>query len=307
MSKWDTIFKTGTHTDSKGHTRAWTQADLEKLATNLDRDVPVVIRHPTDQTQAAEFGKIADIARIGDRLVVRYKDVPETLKKAVSEGLKLAKSVSIDPLKMKIRHVGLLGADQPPAIDGLGTVNFSAADSKDTGGSSLLTYTFNQASKEETVDPKDKEIKELKDKIKTMKAGKETETLQGELDQAKADLKTEQDAHNATKDEFSKYKQDREDEALVSRVDALAESGRILPAEKDKTLAFAKAMADDNATMEFAKADGTKETVTPRENYLRDLETRKEDHHGLLTEFAKDGSGPDRTDTGDFTDINSYA
>jgi len=57
--------------------------------------------------------------------VAKYADVPEVLKKAVKEGLKLGKSVSIDPVKMTLKHLGLLGAGQNPAVAGLGGVNFS--------------------------------------------------------------------------------------------------------------------------------------------------------------------------------------
>ena len=301
---WDTIFRVGTHTAGNGITQHWDRQALDRLAANLDPDVPVVIHHPADQTQAAEFGKIAEICRIGDRLVAKYKDVPETLKKAVSEGLRLAKSVSIDPATMKIKHLGLLGADQPPAVDGLGSVNFSAVDKADTGGQGLLTYTLNH-NKEGEVDPKDKEIQELKDKIKTLETGKQKEKLQGELDQAQKDLKTEQDAHQATREEFSKFKNDQETRALEARVDALAESGRILPADKEKTLAYAQALPGEKKTMDFS-ADGKTEKVSPRESYLRELEARQPDRHGLLSEFAQgSGAGRDQEESLDLSGLTT--
>ncbi|WP_156968146.1 hypothetical protein [Desulfobacter vibrioformis] len=307
---WDLIFKAGTHTSSNGQTRDWTAKDLDALAANTGGNAPIVIRHPQKHAQAFEFGKIASLKRFGDELRAQYRDVPEILSMAVKEGLNLAKSVSIDPVKMVIRHVGLLGAGQEPAVEGLGPVNFEADDGSGEG-ETLLTYMINQINfeKEGTMDPKDKEIQGLKDKVKALEAGNETKALQGKAGQAQADLKKEQDAHEATKQEFEKFKQDQADKALEARVDALAESGRIKPAEKAKVLSFAKAMADADATMEFCAPDGKKETVTPRENYLRDLEALDPDKDGLLNEFAKpDHAGPAHGNDQDvFKDINNYA
>ncbi|WP_321495624.1 hypothetical protein [uncultured Desulfobacter sp.] len=304
---WDTIFKAGTHTSSNGQIRDWTTGDLDRLVTNTGEDAPIVIRHPKDQAQAVEFGKIARLRRFGTLLQAQYRDVPEILNAAVKEGLRLAKSVSIDPAKMIIRHVGLLGAGQDPAVDGLGPANFTA----ENGDDSLVTYTINQINfeKEDPMDPKDKEIQELKDKVKALETGNEAKALQDSLNHAKSDLETEKTAHEATKQEFETYKKDQADKALSARVDALAETGRILPADKAKTLAFAKAMGDGEATMEFSAPDGTKENITPRENYLRDLEARDPDNAGLLSEFAKPGTagGTGAVDHDVFKDINSFA
>ena len=310
QDKWDSIFAAGIQTSSTGKTRNWTEAELDQLVANTGDDSPIVIRHPQDQSKSFNFGKIARLRRAGGILQAQYRDVPEILRIAVKEGLSLAKSVSIDPVKMKIRHVGLLGAGQDPAVEGLGAVSFSADHESGNEGEALLTYLMTQTNfeKEDIVDPKDKKIQELESKIKNLEAGKETEKLQGELDAANHALKTEKDAHDATKAEFAQFKQEQKDQDLQDRVDALADSGRILPAEKEKVLSFAKAMATDEATMEFTAPDGKKETVTPRENYLRDLEARDQDSAGLLSEFAKpDNAGPG-ADTGeDFKDINDYA
>lgn len=303
---WDTIFRTGTHTSSNGATRSWTEGELDLLVKNTGDDAPIVIRHPRDQAKAVNFGKIARLRRIGGLLQAQYADVPEILSTAVKEGLKLAKSVSIDPAKMIVRHVGLLGAGQDPAVEGLGSANFTV----ENGDDSLVTYTINQINfeKEDPMDPKDKEIQELKDKLKALETGKETDKRQAELDEANLALKTEKDAHEKTRQEYEKYKAGQVEKDLQTRVDALAESGRILPAEKDKVIGFAKAMADDKATMDFTAPDGKKETVTPRENYLRDLEARQPDSSGLLSEFAKRSPAGGGAYPGeDFKDINNFA
>lgn len=301
---WDTIFSAGTHESGNGQTREWTANDLDKLVKNTGKDSPIVIHHPIDQDKAYHFGKIRELRRLGNLLQARYKDVPEILQKAVDEGLKLAKSVSIDPDKMVVRHVGLLGAGQEPMIKDLGAFNFADDQSK-----SLLTYMFSQPkTKEGSMDPKDKKIQDLETEIKTLKAGKQTDKLQQKLDHAESELAKEKKAHNTTKEEFASFKDEQTKNALTARIDALADSGRIKPAEKDKVLGFAKAMDNADASMEFAAPDGTKEKVTPQEHYLRDLEARPENKDGLLAEFASSNhAGPASEDGDAFEDINKYA
>lgn len=304
---WDTIFRAGTWTSSSGKTKNWTAQDLDRLyEANKGETPPIVMLHPKDQDKAMNFGKIAVLRRTGEKLQAQYADVPEILKLAVKEGLKLAKSISVDPVTMKIRHIGLLGAGQEPAVDGLGAANFSA----ETGGEALLTYMYDPTTtnKEGQMDPKDQKIKELEGKIKTLEADTESKKLQEDLNHAQDALKKEKDAHQETKDEFSRYKSDQADKALEARVDALADTLRIKPEEKAKTLAYAKAMDADGETMEFSKADGTREKVSPRENYLRDLEARQPDPDGILDEFAT----PDKASAGKKEDavpedINDYA
>lgn len=315
MAHWDPIFKAGTHTSSTGATREWSVNDLDDLVRNTVDNPPIVIHHPADQEKSFNFGKISRLKRIGKELMAQYHEVPEILSMAVKEGLKLAKSVSIDPEAMKIRHVGLLGAGQPPAVDGLGAFSFSTGQddsANNNEGDPLLTYMFNQleSNKEGTVDPKDLKIKELEEKIKGLETDKTTEKIQADLAHAKEELRQEKEKHETVKTEFSKFKQDQEDEKLKSRVDALSASGRIKPADKEKTLAFARALPDESKTMEFSAPDGKSETVTPREMYMRDLEARQSDQAGLLSEFARS----DRVDHSkgaedqDWSkDINSFA
>lgn len=334
---WDPIFKAGTHTSSRGQTRNWSLDDLDALAKNTDIEPPVVIHHPEDQDKAVHFGKIARLKRVGDQLVAQYRGVPQILSQAVSEGLRLAKSVSIDPATMKIRHVGLLGADQPPAVAGLGPVSFALGTGTGSDGvpmtantdegEPLLTYFFNQQpehdpiqaagadpdtddpGKEGTVDPKDQKIKDLEEKIKTLEADKTVEILKSDLSHAKEALAKAKADHDAVKEEFAKYKQDQEEEKLQKRVIALAESGRIKPADKAKVLGYAKAMsADKESTMEFTAPDGTKEQITPGEQYLRDLEALPENKDGLLSEFASQGRAGKPEENDDWNqNINDFA
>jgi hypothetical protein len=299
---WDTIFKAGKHTSSDGRTRDWTNDDLDKLVKNTTENPDIVIHHPADQDKAHKFGKIDVLRRINDKLQAKYKDVPEILTMAVKEGLRLAKSVSIDPVAMKIRHVGLLGADQPPAVEGLGPASFSASSGDDT-----ITYLYTQTKEEPSVDPKETKIKELENQVQTLTSKLEGSETQKKLDHAQKDLKDEKEAHQKTKDEFSAYKKEREEKALESRVTALVDSGRIEPTDKDDTIAFAKNLPDADATMDFSK-DGKTEKVSPREKYLRGFEAREPKKNSLLSEFASsEHAGRKQSEDIDMKDVNNYA
>lgn len=290
---WDTIFKAGRQTDSKGRERLWTEAELDRLAQSTE--VPLVATHPADEGEAERFGQTAELRRVGSELQARYRDVPEALQQLVKGGLKLAKSVAIDPASMRITHIGLLGAGQPPAVSGLGPITFNETQK--------LIYSFQEGG----MDEKDKRIQELEQQVATLTAEKASGETKAALEHAQAELKKEQDAHAASKAEFAQFRQQAEDKALSDRIDALAATGRIFPADKGKTLIFAKAMEGSQATMTFTKKDGSGEQVSPREMYLRELEARQENHVGLLHEFAAGGEWPESKETVDLSKINNYA
>ncbi len=132
-------------------------------------------------------------------------------------------------------------------------------------------------------------ISELREEIERLKAKLKDDAASKELAGLRKKLEDEQAAHEKTRTEFQKYRNEQEEAALAARVTALAESGRILPAEKEKITSFAKAMDDAATTMEFAKAVGKVEKISPREAWLRELENREPVHKSLTTEFAKDG------------------
>lgn len=291
---WDTIFKAGRQTDSKGRERLWTEAELDQLARSSD--VPLVAIHPKNEQEVEQFGKTAELRRVGNELQARYKDVPEALQSLVRGGLKLAKSVAIDPALMRLTHIGLLGSDQPPAVAGLGPITFNQNEQ---------TIIYHQM--EAGMDEKDKRIQELEQKVAQLEAAKDSSEAQAALEHAKDELKKEQAAHTATKTEFAQFRQQTEDKNLSARIDALAATGRIFPADKDKTLVFVKAMEGSKAVMTFTKKDGTSEQISPREMYLRELEARPENHVGLLNEFAAKGESVASKEQVDLSKINSYA
>lgn len=125
--QWIEVFRTGTHTDSKGVVRTYTEADLDGIATKYDplkHEAPVVVGHPKDNSPA--FGWAEKLERRGEKLVAKLKQVVPEFQKAVSLGLYKKRSISLYP-DGTLRHIGFLGAE-PPAVKALADIGFSESD-----------------------------------------------------------------------------------------------------------------------------------------------------------------------------------
>lgn len=135
MNKWMPIFRTGTHTDSGGNTRTWTEKDLDAIASKYNpehHEAPVVIGHP--QYNAPAYGWVTALKREGQMLYAKLKDLVPAFVDMVRQGMFKKRSISLNE-DGTLRHIGFLGA-VPPAIKGLPDVAFS-----DSGG---LTIEFEE-------------------------------------------------------------------------------------------------------------------------------------------------------------------
>lgn len=124
MEGWLPVFKTGTHTDSNGDTRAWTGEDLAALAASYDpekHEAPVVIGHPQDNAPA--WGWVEALKAEGGVLYAKLKGLVPEFVEAVKRGLYKKRSLSLYP-DMTLRHIGFLGA-VAPAVKGLPDVKFN--------------------------------------------------------------------------------------------------------------------------------------------------------------------------------------
>jgi len=124
MKKWFAIFKTGTHTNSKGQTQEYTPEHLDKIVSNYkpsEYEAPIVVGHPKENGPA--FGWIESLKRIGNVLYAKPKQVVVEFADAVKKGMYKNRSVALNP-DMSLRHVGFLGA-VPPAVKGLGDIEFN--------------------------------------------------------------------------------------------------------------------------------------------------------------------------------------
>ena len=75
---WDTIFKAGTHTNSKGQTREFTVGDLHKIAGTTG-EIPLVVQHPKNIAESETFGSVSRLRVLGDKLQAQYMDpIPGT-------------------------------------------------------------------------------------------------------------------------------------------------------------------------------------------------------------------------------------
>lgn len=118
MKDWIAIFRTGTHTDSNGQTRTWTDADLDNIVSKYNptkHEAPVVIGHP--QNNAPAYGWVESLKREGETLFMKMKDVIPAFADMVRQKMFKKRSISLYT-DGTLRHVGWLGA-APPAVKGL--------------------------------------------------------------------------------------------------------------------------------------------------------------------------------------------
>ncbi|MCD1634482.1 peptidase [Martelella mediterranea] len=131
------IFRTGTHTTSKGETLSFGDADLGAIATGYDPEAhlaPIVVGHPKQDAPA--YGWIKSLKVEGDRLVAEpdqlnpdFAELVRTgaFKKVSAAFYAPASAGNPTPGRYHLRHVGFLGA-QPPAVKGLKPVEFDDGD-----------------------------------------------------------------------------------------------------------------------------------------------------------------------------------
>ena len=127
MNEWFEIFRTGTHTDTNGNTRTWTEEDLDSIINNYQPDqyeAPIVIGHPA--TDAPAFGWIEKLERVGDKLLAKAKQLVPEFVDLVRDGLYKKVSIAVTS-NNELRHVGFLGA-AAPAISGLIPAQFCNAE-----------------------------------------------------------------------------------------------------------------------------------------------------------------------------------
>ena len=301
MSNWTAIFKTGTHTDSGGHTRNFTRADLDKVVDSYDpadHEAPLVIGHPKDDAPA--YGWVKKLKRDGEVLLAQFGQVAEEIAQKVSKDRFKKKSMALYP-DGSLRHVGLLGA-MPPAVKGLGDVAFKE-------GEDWREFEFSESTENKGGDMSKELQQALKEKAEAeakVKAAEEAKA-QAEAKFAEADNKAKaaEEAKAKTEAEFAEHKKVQEAEAAKqaaenreAKFSELIAAEKALPGEKDKILAVASALAGAEA---LAFSEGGKETTESAEDVFWQLMEQREGH-GLLGEFAQAPAGNGDSEV-DYTDV----
>ena len=280
--KWIEIARTGTFEDSAGRLRTFTAGGLDAIARSYDparRDAPLTFGHPqTDKAPA--YGWVEKLKSEGGRLYANFSQVPEQVRDLVAKGHYRHVSMSLMPDLVTLRHVALLGAEQP-AIDGLAAVEFA-------DGGDAITVDFAAARGEGdtmTVEELQRQIGQLQGQLEALRAEnaslkKQADSHKQEKDKAEAaKTEAEQKAEKASAD-FAAYRGKIEGERREARVAALVKAGKVKPAEKAGVLDFAARLATQAGTVDFAAPDGRTEKLSMEERYFRDLEARSADERG---------------------------
>jgi hypothetical protein len=131
------IFRSGTHTDSRGRPFTFSDEDLTAIASKYDpalSHAPIVVGHPKEDAPA--YGWVKSVSFRDGRLVVDAEDVEPQFANLVKVGRYRTRSASFYPPQHPnnpipgqyyLRHVGFLGA-APPAVKGLKAVEFCDDD-----------------------------------------------------------------------------------------------------------------------------------------------------------------------------------
>lgn len=293
------IFRTGTWTDSAGNTRTFSQADLEQIRDKYDpavQEAPAVLGHPKDNAPA--YGWAHNLRIKGGRLAADFRQCAEAFVEAVKAGRFKKRSISLRP-DFTLRHVAWLGAALP-AVEGLKDVAFS-------GNADASEYTFSESGQsgpatmeEETMKT---ELEKLTDAVSVLRAdlaaikdGNQAKDFSQRLDriedsakkaveQAEAKAQAADEAKAKAENGLAEFQETQVKKDRIARFEKLVASGKALPADKDKTLAFAEALAKSgDQEMEFSAPDGKTEKVGAEEAYWRDMEAKES--NGLLREFS---------------------
>lgn len=149
---WIEIFRTGSFQDSKGRPFNCDNETISAIertyneATERGYQAPLVKGHPT--TDAPAYGWVERLARRGNKLLAKVKDVAEELAREVADGRYRYVSISLTP-ELLLRHIGLLGA-AAPAVDGLQQVQFNDFEQE--------CYYFTN---ETNLDPENNQVSEI--------------------------------------------------------------------------------------------------------------------------------------------------
>lgn len=296
--KWIEIARTGTFEDSAGRLRTFTARDLDAIARRYDparRDAPLTFGHP-DSDRAPAYGWVEKLKSEGGRLYANFSRVPEQVRDLVAKGHYRHVSMSLMPDLVTLRHVALLGAEQP-AIDGLAAVEFA------DGGDAITVDFATQKEGDTMSEDLQREIGALKERIKSLETENAALKQQAQShkegkDKAEAEKAAAQEKAEKAGADFAAYRGRIEGERREARVAELVKAGKVKPAEKAGVLDFAARLATQTGTVDFAAPDGRTESLSMEERYFRELEARPVD------ERAFDFSAPPAHTGGQSDSIN---
>lgn len=271
---WIEIFRTGTHTDSAGHTQTWGDSDLERMVSSYNpekNEAPIVIGHP--ETNAPAYGWVEALKKEGARLLMKAKDMVPEFVEMVKQGLFKKRSISIYP-DGTLRHVGFLGA-AAPAVKGLKDIAFEQDNSViiEFSSEERPANAGRKNSKEDKPNKQEGKIMGWKDRIKAAfttaiddmpddGVPNVTPTKQFSEEDVKAREKAAADkaAEKAKEDAKKEFAEKQNTERIEKRkgeiksfVEKLKKDGKLLPAWEKMGLLEFMLNLDGETVIEFAE------------------------------------------------------
>lgn len=229
--KWFEVFRAGTYPQG-----TFGNEDLDAIVRNHAADgytAPLVLGHP--KTDDPAYGWVDRIRRVGDKLLVTFREVADGLQELVNQGRWKNVSVRLRHTKQgwQLRHVGLLGA-APPAVEGLKPIHFEADN---------MDLEFH--AEERRMNEEDK----LKQRIAELEAEKQSAEERAKTAEA----------------QFAAAENQRRIVEIKGFVEEQIKEGRLTPAQRDRGMVDFLAALDPATTVDFA---GSKQTPA---NWMRDF------------------------------------
>ncbi|HDR1035421.1 TPA: peptidase [Pasteurella multocida] len=279
------IMKLGTHKAMDGREISFTADMLNDIAASYDpqlSEAPIVIGHP--KLTAPSYGWVKQASIEGDTLYAHVGQVEAAFADAVNEGRYKKRSASIflpdspgnpKPGHYYLNHIGFLGA-APPAVKGLGDVNFAASDAENA----FAEFSFDIESINHQ--PQEKPMDKTPEEIAAEKAAADKQR-EDELKAREAALKAREDkVEQAEKEQKQAAKAALEQDA-ASFASEMVSKGKVLPAQKQALIEVLVANAnqpisfsDGSQTVSKSSVDVIKEIISQKPMDF----SAKSDHEG---------------------------
>lgn len=249
LAGWIEIFRVGKQTDSKGVERTFTEADLDQMVQNAwgSSPIPHVITHKELYSPFA-YAQAVELRREADKLLARSANIEPQFEKLVADGRLYSRSVRMIPTEQgwKITHIAWLGAE-PPAIDGLAPIQFSAEPS-------AIDFSF-------PTKPTSPEGAPVNDKTNSGGgAGLTQADIDAAVEKAKRETAADFAQDKARLEAELKLERDNQRKALwQDRINTTIRDGRLTPAQAEGMAEFALGLSD--GAIEFARNTGGKDEV----------------------------------------------
>jgi hypothetical protein len=341
MPKSIEIFKSGNHTAMSGESIPFSESDLQAMVDAYDpalHEAPIVIGHP--KTDDPAYGWVKSL-KFSDGLVTAIPDQVDAefaelnkrgMFKKVSASL-YTPSAPNNPVPgvYYLRHVGFLGA-QPPAIKGLKSASFSEneegviefADWDLMATASLFRKIRDFFIEKFGAEAADKVLPNYEIESLQINAAQDREsnalysesiTPQDHLNQGdemstedKARLEALEAENKALKQAQADFSEKEKAQKIASThrdneafAEKLIAEGRLLPANKDSTVALLDSTAAIEAPVEFGEGDA-KKSLHPHALLKAQLEANQK-----VVEFGEMGKGDVEHSTVNFSAPSGFA